>query len=111
MLESAHDPRVTSRPLAAYEQSHRHPVNRALHAIGIPLIVLSGCVALSPWRPFGWSRMVMLGTFVGGWGLLFVGHAIEGNRPAVLSDPSAIPAALKWWTTAVPRLVRPRRPL
>ena len=83
-----------------YEQSHRHPVNRAIHAIGIPLIVLSGCLLLSPWRPFGWSRALMLGTFAGGWVLLFIGHAIEGNRPVVLKDPAAIPAALRWWTIA-----------
>jgi uncharacterized membrane protein YGL010W len=90
-----------------YDQSHRHPVNRAIHAIGIPLIVISGCFVLSPWRPFGWSRGLMLGAFGGGWGLLFIGHAIEGNRPAVLKDPGAIPAALKWWMrTVVTRLER-----
>jgi uncharacterized membrane protein YGL010W len=106
MPDSASNLRNTSRSLAAYEHSHRHPANRTLHAIGIPLIALSGCAAVSPWRPFGWSRTLMLGTFLSGWALLFVGHAIEGNRPAVLSSVAAIPAALQWWMRSMPRLLR-----
>ena len=81
-----------------YASEHRHPVNRALHAVGIPVVVLSLVALVSPWRPFGWTRTNAILTFAGGWALLFAGHAIEGNRPAILKDPSAAISGLVWWT-------------
>lgn len=47
-----------------------------LHGIGIP-IILAGIVLpiLTFWR-------IGLALFVGGWAALFLGHRIEGNKPA-----------------------------
>jgi hypothetical protein len=52
-----------------------------LHGIGIPLI-FAGLIllVLLHWR---WG----LGCFVGGWLLLFLGHRIEGNKPAFFQGP------------------------
>jgi uncharacterized membrane protein YGL010W len=35
-----------------YAESHRHPVNRALHAVGIPLLAVASLGLLSRVRPF-----------------------------------------------------------
>jgi uncharacterized membrane protein YGL010W len=62
--------------MAQYDQEHTNPWNKLLHGIGIP-IILAGIVMLilTFWRT---------GTalFVGGWVLLFIGHRVEGNKPA-----------------------------
>jgi uncharacterized membrane protein YGL010W len=55
-------------------QGHKHPVNRLLHTIGIPLIL--GSAPIMPLNP-----ALGGGMFVVGWLLLFVGHAIEGKLP------------------------------
>lgn len=66
--------------LEHYQESHRHPVNRALHTIGIPTIVLSiPMLWLRPW--------IGIGMFAGGWVLQFVGHAFEGKPPAFFTNP------------------------
>src|SRR5271170_4979463 len=59
-----------------YDHEHKNPWNKAMHAIGIP-IILAGIVLtiLTFWR-------IGLAFFVGGWILLFAGHRIEGNKPA-----------------------------
>ena len=65
-----------TRYMAQYDQEHTNAWNKVLHGVGIPMI-LAGIVllVLTFWR---------LGAtlFMGGWVLLFVGHRIEGNRPA-----------------------------
>lgn len=81
-----------------YEAEHRHPINRALHAVAIPVVVLSLAGLILPVRRLGWSRKVSLAGLGGGWGLLLAGHAIEGNRPAILKTPTAAVSALVWWT-------------
>jgi hypothetical protein len=91
-----------ARLLENYE-AELHPINRALHAVGIPVVVLSTAALISPWRPFGWSRKTSLVALGAGWGLLLAGHAIEGNRPAILRTPSAALSALAWWTRALSR--------
>jgi len=68
------------------------PSNRALHAVGIPVIILSTAAVISPWQPFGLSRKASLGGLAVG--LLMAGHAIEGNRPAILTTPTALCADL-----------------
>ena len=80
-----------------YDESHRHPVNRRLHAAGIPLIALSVIAAVSPWRPAGLTTRACFGGIAAGWGLLFLGHYIEGNRPVVLSHPTVLLTAPVWW--------------
>lgn len=69
------------RYMGQYDHEHTNPWNKALHAIGIPMI-LSGIVllALLHWR-------LGLALFVGGWILLFLGHRIEGNKPAFFQGP------------------------
>lgn len=67
--------------MARYDDEHHHPVNKALHAIGIP-IIFAGMVLLimTIWQ---WG----LALFAGGWVLLFAGHKIEGNKPAFFQGP------------------------
>jgi uncharacterized membrane protein YGL010W len=59
-----------------YDHEHTNPGNKAMHAIGIP-IILAGIILeiFTFWR-------IGLAFFVGGWILLFAGHGIEGNKPA-----------------------------
>lgn len=62
--------------MAQYDHEHTNSLNKVLHGIGIP-IILAGIVLLilAFWR-------IGLGLFLGGWALLFLGHRIEGNKPA-----------------------------
>jgi len=79
-----------------YEATHRHPTNRALHRVGIPLI-LGGAVGLvvSPsYSPPWWASA---GSFATGWALNLVGHAVfEKNRPAFADDPLSFVAGPVW---------------
>ncbi len=71
---------VLKRMLEQYKRDHTHPVNRATHMIGIPMIVVSLPVAIvAPWTG--------LWLFVVGWIFQFVGHAFEGNMPSFFRDP------------------------
>ena len=63
-----------------YKSKHQHPLNKLSHMIGIPLITISVPLVFFRWR---WA----LGLFVVGWILQFIGHAIEGNRPAFFQNP------------------------
>jgi len=63
-----------------YKAKHQHPLNRLTHSFGIPMIVISFPLFFLNWR---WA----LTLFIAGWILQFVGHAIEGNQPAFLSNP------------------------
>ncbi len=63
-----------------YKAKHRHPLNRLTHSFGIPMIVVSLPLVFFSWR---WA----LALFVVGWVLQFVGHAVEGNRPAFFRNP------------------------
>jgi len=67
--------------MAQYDHEHHSPSNKLLHGIGIPLI-FAGLIllVLLQWR---WG----VGCFVGGWLLLFLGHRIEGNKPAFFQGP------------------------
>ncbi len=91
--------RTTSRAgdwLSRYNESHQHPVNRACHAIGIPMIVVSvllGAAAIVQHVWWPWA----LGLFVLGWVLQFVGHWFEGKPPAFLSDWRFLFTGLRWW--------------
>ena len=42
----------TNQPMNLYEETHRHPVNRVLHAVGIPLLAGSGIAAVLGDRGF-----------------------------------------------------------
>ncbi len=67
--------------MSQYEHEHHNAANRVLHGIGIPLIFVSlALFVMLQWR---WG----LAAFVGGWALLFLGHRIEGNKPAFFQGP------------------------
>lgn len=66
--------------LEKYRRDHTHPMNKATHAIGIPMIVVSLGVVFVNWR-------LAAGLFVLGWIFQFIGHAFEGNKPSFLSNP------------------------
>jgi uncharacterized membrane protein YGL010W len=82
--------------IAQYATSHQHPVNRACHTFGIPLIVLSIVLAgLSLFVSGLWIAALTL--FVGGWILQFVGHAFEGKPPEFFHDWRFLFVGLRWW--------------
>jgi len=82
--------------IAAYAESHRHPVNRACHTLGIPLIALSVVAGVaSIWvAPL---RIVAAVGFVVGWVFQFVGHAFERKPPEFLKDWRFLFVGLRWW--------------
>jgi uncharacterized membrane protein YGL010W len=82
--------------IAAYAKSHRHPVNRACHTVGIPLIVLSLVTALVA---LAVSRLwIVAAVAVGlGWTLQFVGHAFERKPPEFLKDWRFLLVGVRWW--------------
>lgn len=72
-----------------YRATHQNRTNRALHLIGIPLIVggaagLFASKPLSPVRGALWAGS--LGAFATGWALNFVGHAAFEKRAPAFSD-------------------------
>ena len=71
---------MNSSFLENYRAKHQHPLNHLTHAIGIPLIIIS-----LPLLPFNWHWA--LGLFIIGWLFQFLGHFIEGNKPAFYGNP------------------------
>lgn len=67
--------------MAQYDHEHSSAWNKLCHGVGIPMIFAGAIlVILTKW-------LLGLGVFLGGWALLFVGHRIEGNRPAFFQGP------------------------
>ncbi len=64
-----------------YHHEHSSGWNKLLHGIGIPLI-FAGVILLLLLR---WKAGAAC--FVGGWMMLFLGHRIEGNKPAFFQGP------------------------
>jgi uncharacterized membrane protein YGL010W len=64
----------------SYQSQHQHPLNKLCHLIGIPLITISWPLFFFRWR---WALVL----FAVGWILQFIGHGIEGNRPAFFQNP------------------------
>ncbi|HLK33991.1 MAG TPA: DUF962 domain-containing protein [Terriglobales bacterium] len=75
--------------LAHYDGAHRHPVNRALHAIAIP-VGFSSLVVI--W--FHWIIGLLL--IPSALTLAWLGHLIEGNQPAFLGNPVHVLVAPVW---------------
>ena len=69
------------RYMGQYDHEHHNLWNKILHAIGIPAILL-GLILLAILH---WRLGLIL--FLGGWILLFLGHRIEGNKPAFFQGP------------------------
>lgn len=79
-----------------YDGDHQHPINRACHSVGIPLI--AGSI------PVGATLIglpLAAGMFTVGWTFQFVGHAFEGKKPSFVDDPRATVVGLLWWMKKV----------
>lgn len=88
--------RSWSEWIAEYAESHRHPVNRLCHTIGIPLIVVAVALFIaSPFVSRLWVTAAVL--FVVGWTFQLVGHAFERKRPEFLKDWRFLFVGLRWW--------------
>jgi uncharacterized membrane protein YGL010W len=89
-----------SRPMSEwirqYAGSHQHPVNRWLHTLGIPMIVasLAAAAAAVVWPWLWWPAAAL---FIAGWGLQFVGHAVEGTAPEFFKDWRFLLVGVRWW--------------
>ena len=80
---------MTESFIENYKAKHQHPLNRLMHSLGIPLIVISLPLFFLNWR---WA----LALFVVGWALQIIGHLIEGNQPAFLRNPIYLLVG-PWW--------------
>ena len=89
-------PRRWDEWIAEYAASHRHPVNRACHTVGIPLIVLSIVLAVVA-IPVRALRPVAAIAFVAGWTFQFVRHAFERKPPEFLKDWRFLLVGVRWW--------------
>jgi uncharacterized membrane protein YGL010W len=86
--------------IARYEQGHRHPVNRACHFLGIPMIAVSIALALVAFIFRGlWP--VAIGMFALGWLLQFIGHAFERKPPEFFKDWRFLLVGLRWWSRQI----------
>ena len=86
--------------IARYETSHRNPVNRVCHTIGIPLIVVAIALAfIAPFVAGLWT--VAAGLFIAGWVFQFIGHVFEGKRPEFFNDWRFLFVGLRWWFAKV----------
>jgi uncharacterized membrane protein YGL010W len=82
--------------IAQYGASHQHPVNRACHTVGIPMIAVSLLMApIAIWQPEWWWTAAAL--FVMGWVFQFVGHAFERKPPEFFTDWRFLFVGLRWW--------------
>jgi uncharacterized membrane protein YGL010W len=80
--------------------SHQHPVNRACHTLGIPMIVVSILLAAAAWAGIlDWRVPALL--FVAGWVLQFIGHAFERKPPEFFKDWRFLFVGLRWWLAKV----------
>src|SRR5215472_10175795 len=88
--------RTTEHWIAQYADSHTHPVNRACHSFGIPMIVISLALGLA--TIFLHSLWIYaLGLFVLGWTLQFIGHAFERKEPEFFHDWRFLLVGVRWW--------------
>jgi uncharacterized membrane protein YGL010W len=79
-----------------YAQSHTHPVNRALHTLGIPMIALSiPLFSVIVFKRSLWPLPTTL--FAIGWVFQFVGHGFERKPPEFFKDPRFLFVGLRWW--------------
>lgn len=81
-----------------YKQDHTHPVNKATHMVGIPMILVS--LPVLPFAP-AWAA----GLFVVGWIFQFIGHAFEGKAPSFFRDPRFLLAGATWYLQKLRALV------
>ena len=92
--------RPMSEWVAYCATSHRHPVNRLCHTLGIPLIVISILMAAAGFFVGGlwWPALAV---FIIGWVLQFIGHYIEGEPPEFFKDWRFLFVGLRWWLAKI----------
>ena len=88
------EPVVVKSPIDAYireyKRDHQNPVNKGLHMVGIPTILLSlPALVVAP--------KIGAAMFVGGWALQFIGHAFEGKKPTFFRDPKFLLVGATWY--------------
>ena len=72
-----------------YDHAHNHPANRALHMLAIPVGFSSLIVV--------WFHPVLgLLLIPAAFALAWLGHLIEGNKPAFFSNPAHVFVAPLW---------------
>ena len=72
-----------------YDSAHNDPVNRALHIIAIP-VGFSSLVVV-------WFLPIIAALLIpGAFALAWLGHLIEGNNPAFLTNPAHVLVAPVW---------------
>jgi uncharacterized membrane protein YGL010W len=85
-----------------YEKSHQHPVNRLLHLVGIPLIILSLLfLIVIPFKPGFWPVPLIM--FITGWIFQLAGHWVEGKPPEFFHDWRFLFVGLRWWIKKIGR--------
>jgi hypothetical protein len=77
-----------------YDGAPNHPVNRALHMIAIPIGFSSLIVVWYHW-------IIALLLIPTAFALAWIGHWIEGNKPAFLTNPAHVFVAPVWRTRKV----------
>jgi len=82
-----------------YDGAHTHPVNRALHLIAIPVGFSSIIVV---W--FHWVIGLLLIPIA--FALAWIGHLIEGNKPAFLTNPAHVLVAPVWMAKKIAAKLR-----
>lgn len=88
-----------------YDHEHRHPGNKLLHGVGIPVIIAGMALgALTLWK-------VGLAMFAAGWLLLFLGHRLEGNHPAFFQGPVYFLVGPLWVGRELKQWLMSRSPL
>jgi uncharacterized membrane protein YGL010W len=88
--------RTNEQWVEQYAASHRNPINRACHTLGIPAILLS--VALFVASIFIhrlWPYA--LGLFLVGWAFQFIGHVFERKEPEFFHDWRYLFVGVRWW--------------
>jgi len=79
-----------------YSQGHQNKWNQLTHKFGIPMIALSLLLVIPSLFIDGLWKIV-LGLFVFGWILQFIGHAIERKPPEFFKDWRFLLVGLRWW--------------
>ena len=78
-----------------YEESHKHPINRTFHTLGIPMIAISLPLFLvAPLFRGFWK--IPLSLFTVGWIFQFAGHVVEGKPPEFFKDWRFLFVGVRW---------------
>jgi hypothetical protein len=67
----------------AIKSTHRHPINRVLHCIGLPLYVIGFALAVGYFTDLHANPITEITLWLIAVGLFLTGHKIEGNLRAM----------------------------